>query len=83
MESNKCPWHKVCRNGDDGCYTVEPQTCVRFLPVSGTNITEITGMVETPPEIDSDKFFQYFTNWIDAMGWSFCGGASVVRGQNE
>ena len=69
----KCPWSKKCRNGGEGCWAVEPENCVRFLPTEGTNLTDIDGVVETPPDIDEDKFSQYFMNWIDSMGWSFCG----------
>ena len=73
MKHRSCLWRKVCRNGNNGCYSAEPKNCVRFLPLDGTNLTEISGVIETPPEIDSDKFSQYFSNWIDSMGWSFCG----------
>lgn len=73
MKKNKCPWHNKCRNGGGGCYTREPENCVRFMPLDGTNLTEINGIMETPPEIDDDKFYQYFINWIESMGWSFCG----------
>ena len=73
----KCPWSKTCRNGGDGCWSAEPEGCVRFLPLEGTHLTEISGIVETPPDIDYDKFSQYFTNWIDSMGWSFCGSFGV------
>lgn len=69
----KCPWRNTCRNGGDGCYSREPENCVRFMPLEGNNLTEISGIVETPPGIDDDKFVQYFTNWIESMGWSFCG----------
>ena len=76
MKHKKCPYYKKCRNGYEGCWTTsdEPvEACVRFLPLEGTNLTEIKGVVETPPNIDYDKFSQYFTNWVDSMGWSFCG----------
>lgn len=73
MKMKKCPWSKTCRNGGDGCATIEPENCVRFLPLEGTNFTEINGIVETPPGVDYDKFSQYFTNWLDSMGWCFCG----------
>lgn len=73
MARKKCPWKDKCRNGGDGCYSREPESCVRFMPTEGTNCTEIDGIVETPPDIDDDKFAQYFMNWIDSMGWSFCG----------
>ena len=73
MKKRHCPWSKKCRNGGDGCWSREPESFVRYLPLEGTNLTEINGVVETPPDIDYDKFNQYFTNWIDSMGWSFCG----------
>ena len=73
MKNKKCPWNKKCRNGADGCWTLEPENCVRFLPIEGTNLTKINGVIETPPNIDWDKFSQYFSNWIESMGWSFCG----------
>ena len=77
MKHKKCPWYKNCRNGDDGCYSTEPEKCIRFLPLEGTNLTKISGIIETPPEIDCDKFTQYFINWVDSMGWSFCGHLST------
>lgn len=73
MERAKCPWNEYCQNGDEGCYNREPENCIRFMPHEGTNLTDISGIVETPPGIDSEKFGQYFTNWIESMGWSFCG----------
>lgn len=73
MKKKKCPWNNKCRNGGDGCWTSAPEDCVRFLPTEGTNLTSISGIVETPPDVDYDKFSQYFMNWIDMMGWSFCG----------
>lgn len=79
MSKKKCPWAKTCRNGGDGCYAREPENCVRFMPIMGTNLTEINGVVETPPNVDYDKFSQYFTNWIDSMGWSFCGSFGPAK----
>lgn len=76
MRKKKCPWKNKCRNGGDDCWAREPENCVRFLPTEGTNLTSIKGVVETPPDIDDDKFIQYFTNWLDSMGWSFCGSFS-------
>jgi hypothetical protein len=69
----KCSWRNKCRNGNEGCYAREPNNCVRFMPTKGTNLTKIDGIVETPPNVDDDKFGQYFINWIESMGWSFCG----------
>lgn len=74
MENEKCSWCNKCRNGNDGCWTSEPKNCVRYLPLEGTYLTEIKGVIETPPEIDCNKFSQFFMNWIESMGWSFAGG---------
>lgn len=73
MNDALCPWREKCRNGNTGCYYAEP-SCVRFFPMIGANLTEISGIVETPPGVDCDKFSQYFMNWIESMGWSFGGG---------
>ena len=73
MKKRKCPWAKKCRNGNEGCWRNDAENCVRYLPTEGTNLTDISGVVETPPNVDYDKFSQYFTNWLDAMGWCFCG----------
>ena len=72
MRNKKCPWHNKCRNGGDGCVHNEPEKCVRFLPLEGTNLTELVCTVETPPHIDSEAFSQMFFNWLDCMGWSGC-----------
>ena len=76
-----CPRYKACRNGNGGCYSAEPEKCIRFLPLNGTNLTKIAGVIETPPEIDCDKFSQYFANWIESMGWSFCGSFNPYEGE--
>ena len=73
MENEKCVWSDKCQNGADGCWTLEPENCVRFMPLEGTNLTEVKGFVETPPDINNDKFIQHFMNWIESMGWHFCG----------
>ena len=83
MKTKACPWHEICQNSSDGCYTAEPENCVRFMPLNGTNLTRIVGVVETPSEIDYDKFNQYFVNWISAMGWSFCGGCAPCENEEE
>lgn len=79
MKSKKCSWYNKCRNGADMCYTLNPESCIRFMPLEGTNLNKINGIVETQPEIDYDKFSQYFLNWIEAMGWSFCGCINVYE----
>ena len=81
--NNKCPWHEKCRNGADGCWSSEPEKCIRFLPLEGTNLSEIRGIVETPPEVDTDRFSQYFSNWVDSMGWSYCGMISPYKDDDE
>ena len=73
MRNKKCPWYNDCFNGNDGCYCADPENCVRFLPLQGTNLTKITGVIETHPERDCNKFSQYFFNWVESMGWHFCG----------
>lgn len=73
MGNQKCPWHNKCRNGGDGCFHANPEKCVRFLPLEGTNLTEVDFIVETPPHIDSCAFSEMFWNWIECMGWSGCG----------
>lgn len=73
MCREKCSWSNKCRNGNEGCWALEPENCVRFMPLEGTNLTEMDVVVETPPGIDWDKFSQYFTNWIESMGWSYVG----------
>ena len=83
MSKKKCPWHNKCRNGGEGCFAREPETCVRFMPTEGTNCTEFSGIVETPPNIDCDKFSQYFMNWIESMGWSFCGSFKKYEEKEE
>ena len=87
MSKKKCTWSEKCRNGGDGCWCMEPENCVRFMPTEGTNLTKINGTVETPPGIDADQFSQYFVNWIDAMGWGFTGSfgpyEEKVQGNEE
>lgn len=72
-KTKKCYYHKICQNGNGGCYCEKDYKCVRFLPVEGTNITHITGYIETPPNIDYSMFCDIFTNWIDSLGWQYCG----------
>ena len=83
MENNKCSWNDKCRNGGDGCFVREPENCVRFMPLDGTNLTEVKVTIETPPEIDDKKFSQYFFNWIESMGWSCCGIISPYKEEED
>ena len=80
---NKCSWYKKCRNGAEDCFAVNPENCVRFMPLEGTNLTEINGIIETPPDVDDDKFSQYFINWIESMGWSFCGATRKYKKEKD
>ena len=83
MNDMKCSWHDKCNNGGEGCYAREPENCVRFMPLDGTNLTDISGVVETPPCVDHDKFHQYFLNWIESMGWSFCGIIGAYKDEED
>ena len=73
MENEKCSWWLQCANGGGDCWILEPEKCVRFMPIRGNNLTKVSGVIETPPEIDNEKFGQYFSNWIESMGWIFAG----------
>jgi len=64
-QSNQC---NHCRNNAEWCWTSDQSPCVKFLPMFRTNLTELDGIIETPPEITSDMFFQYFMNWIECQG---------------
>lgn len=74
--NKKCVHYQTCQNGNEGCIANPLHRCVRFLPITNTNYTKISGVVETPPEVDDDVFSQLFVNWIDSMGWKFAGGTS-------
>lgn len=76
MPRNKqtiCSRHAECQNGGDGCWCLNPETCVRFLPTTGTNLADIKGKVELPPNVNWDMFSQMFSNWIDSLGYHFNG----------
>lgn len=49
------------------------------------NMTKIAGVVSTPADIDYDKFNQCFIDWIELMGWEFCGMVAPIEEelQNE
>lgn len=72
MSRERCPNADRCQHGDSGCYGDLP--CVRFPPNEGTNLIKIYGVLEVPPFINSDLFCQYFSNWVESMGWLFSGG---------
>ena len=81
IPEERCLYARDCQNGDEGCYSAEPEKCVRFMPTHDTNLTHICGTVETPPEIDHEMFSQYFTNWISSMGWIFSGGMNPIESE--
>lgn len=71
QKSRQC---QNCQHREEGCWFIDDsEKCVRFLPECRTNLTEIDGIIETPPNVDSDTFLQMFSNWLDSMGWLFCG----------
>ena len=72
-KSKKCVAHNICQNGNEGCTTRDPNRCIRYLPLSGTNLTKISYIIETPPHIDWEMCSDMLTNWIDSMGWHICG----------
>lgn len=69
-KSKICPWHYKCQNGGDGCWADQPETCIRYLPTEGTNLTKLSITVETPPSVNCDMVFQMFSNWMNSLGWS-------------
>ncbi len=83
IPEERCPWARHCQNGDEGCYSAEPEKCIRFMPTHDTNFIQIHGTVETQPEIDTDIFSQCFMNWINSMGWFFSGGIKPVENEEN
>ena len=67
-----------CKNKNGYCWSSDDSRCVRYLPETNTNFIKIDGVVETPPEIDVDKFNQMFINWIESLGYLFGGGVSPL-----
>ena len=68
-----------CQNNRDNCWITEGQKCVRYLPERNTNLTNIDGIIETPPEVTSDVVGQIFINWIDSLGWHFAGSSAPYK----
>ena len=68
-----------CQNSVDNCWIAEGHMCVRYLPERHTNLTNIKGIIETPPEVTSDMACQMFTNWIDSLGWHFTGSSAPYK----
>lgn len=72
-----------CKNNQGACWTDDESKCIRYLPNENTNFTKIEGVVETPPEVDSDVFSQMFINWIESLGYAFGGGFSPLTNDEE
>ena len=73
----------TCKNNKGSCWTDDESKCVRYLPKENTNLIKIDGVVETPPEVDSDVFCQMFINWIESLGYAFGGGVSPLMDDEE
>ena len=75
---------KECMNRYSGCWKSEnTNKCVRFLPEHKTNLTNIDGVIITPPEVDSDAVSQVFINWIESLGWQYCGSFRPYEEENN
>ena len=84
MRGKKSQQCATCKNNKGYCRTSQDEKCIRFLPEANTNYIQIEGVVETPPEIDTDAFSQMFINWIESLGYFFCGGILPYNeAQNE
>jgi hypothetical protein len=81
LKKKKCVAYMTCQNGNEGCYTREPEKCVRFLPVKGTNLTKLSYVIETPPHIDWEACSDMFGNWVDSLGWKMCGYSEKVENE--
>lgn len=75
-QSDQC---KSCTNNAEWCWTSDSSPCVKFMPKFRTNFTELHGIIETQPEITADMFYQHFMNWIESMGWHFCGSMKPYK----
>lgn len=70
----------LCQNGGDGCRVAKGCSCERFLPIEGTNLTEIKGTIETPPDVNCDKFAELFSIWMESKGWR---GTTIFKPYTE
>ena len=68
----------MCKNNNGNCWQKQEAKCVRYLPEKNTNFIKIEGVVETPPEVDADRFGQMFINWVESLGYVFGGGISPL-----
>lgn len=70
---------KTCQHKGGKCRVVEGGGCIKYLPLKNTNFIRIDGVVEVPPEVDTDIFSQQFINWIESLGYYFGGGISPAN----
>ena len=73
----------TCKNNSGNCWQKQDAKCVRYLPENNTNFIKIEGVVETPPEVDADRFCQMFINWIESLGYLYGGGIAPYEENNE
>lgn len=65
-----------CQHAFEDCIPCHVVLCTRFLPNEGTNLVDFKGVMEVPPDIDSDKFADLLTDWVEDNGWKMC---SIVQ----
>lgn len=78
-KSKKSVFCSNCQNSGNNCWITEGNICVRYLPERNTNLTDIDGIIETPPEVTSDMVNQMLTNWVDSLGWHFTGSSAPYK----
>lgn len=66
----------MCQHAFEDCVPSHVVACIRFLPNEGTNLVEFKGVMEVPPDIDSDKFADLLGDWVKENGWKMC---SIVQ----
>lgn len=78
-KSKKSVFCSNCQNSGNNCWIAEGNICVRYLPERNTNLTDIDGIIETPPGITHEMVDQMFINWIESLGWHFCGSFAPYK----
>lgn len=67
----------TCQHNNLKCWMREGEYCIKYLSCENTNIININGVVETPPDIADDVLLKRFINWIESLGYNFGGGVSM------
>ena len=44
---------------------------------------EICGCIETPSDVDIDRLWDEFIEWIESKGWYFGGGFRELKDESE